>query len=55
VLPWLKEFSRHLALFLIAYGYLYILYFSEPRDPLALDLCVDGEFMLACLFLKGIF
>ena len=55
VLPWLKEFSRILALFLIAYGYLYILYFSEPRDPLALDLCVDGEFMLACLFLKGIF
>ena len=53
-LPWLEGPSRPLALFLIIYGYAYILYFSERRDPLALDLFVDGEWMLASLFLVGI-
>jgi len=55
VLPWLRDLNRLLVLALVAYGYAYILYFSQPRDPLALDLCVDGEFMLVCLILRGIF
>jgi 4-hydroxybenzoate polyprenyltransferase len=53
-LPWLEGPSRFLVLALIIYGYAYILYFSERRDPLALDFCVEGEWMLASLFLIGI-
>jgi 4-hydroxybenzoate polyprenyltransferase len=36
---------------LIVYGYAYILYFKEKRNPLALDFCVEGEWMLATVFL----
>ncbi len=36
---------------LIIYGYAYILYFKEKRNPLALDFCVEGEWMLATVFL----
>jgi len=53
-LPWFEGLSRFLILSLIIYGYAYILYFSERRDPLLLDLCVEGEWMLASLFLVGI-
>lgn len=36
---------------LIIYGYAYVLYFKEKRNPLALDFCVEGEWMLATAFL----
>ena len=53
-LPWFEGLSRFLVLSLIIYGYAYILYFRERRDPLLLDLCVEGEWMLASLLLVGI-
>lgn len=53
-LRWVDGLSRILVLALTFYGYFYILYFSEPRDPLALDLCVDGEFLIASLFVVAI-
>jgi 4-hydroxybenzoate polyprenyltransferase len=53
-LPWFEGLSRFLILSLIIYGYAYILYFHVRRDPLLLDLCVEGEWMLASLFLVGI-
>jgi 4-hydroxybenzoate polyprenyltransferase len=33
---------------MVLYGYAYILYFRERRNPLVLDLFVDGEWMYAC-------
>jgi 4-hydroxybenzoate polyprenyltransferase len=54
VLPWFGGLSKLLVLVLTIYGYAYIFYFREQRDPLALDLCVEGECMLASLFLIGI-
>jgi 4-hydroxybenzoate polyprenyltransferase len=54
VLPWFEGLSKLLVLVLTIYGYAYILYFCKRRDPLALDLCVEGECMLASLFLVGI-
>lgn len=53
-LPWFEGLTRLLVLSLVIYGYAYILYFRERRDPLLLDLCVEGEWMLASLFLVGI-
>lgn len=53
-LRWVDGLSRLLILSLTFYGYFYILYFGEPRDPLALDLCVDGEFLIASLFVVTI-
>lgn len=53
-LPWFEGLTRLLVLSLVIYGYAYILYFRERRDPLFLDLCVEGEWMLASLFLVGI-
>jgi len=42
---------RPLAAILVLFGFGYIVYFRERRNPLALDLCVEGEWMLAtCLF-----
>lgn len=38
-----------IALAMILYGYAYILYFRERRDPLVLDFFVDGEWMHACI------
>jgi len=35
----------------VVYGYGCILYFSTRRDPLILDLAVDGEWTLACISL----
>jgi 4-hydroxybenzoate polyprenyltransferase len=34
---------------MIVYGYVYILYFSKRKDPISLDIFVDGEWMLACI------
>jgi 4-hydroxybenzoate polyprenyltransferase len=34
---------------MVAYGYVYILYFSKKKSPFSLDLFVDGEWMLACI------
>ena len=34
---------------MVAYGYIYILYFSKKKNPILLDLFVDGEWMLACI------
>lgn len=51
ILPWFEGLSRLLVLALVIYGFAYILYFNEHRDPLALDLCVEGEWMLATLLL----
>ena len=53
-LPWFEGLTRLLVLSLVIYGCAYILYFRERRDPLFLDLCVEGEWMLASLFLVGI-
>ena len=53
-LPWFEGLTRLLVLSLVIYGYAYILYFRERCDPLFLDLCVEGEWMLASLFLVGI-
>jgi len=50
-LPFIEGSIRLLTLTLVAYGYAYILYFKERRDPLALDFCVEGEWMLASIFL----
>lgn len=36
---------------MIVYGYIYILYFSTKKKPVSLDLFVDGEWMLACVFI----
>jgi 4-hydroxybenzoate polyprenyltransferase len=37
-----------IAVAMILYGYSYISYFKERRNPLILDLFVDGEWMYAC-------
>jgi 4-hydroxybenzoate polyprenyltransferase len=45
-----------IAIAMVPYGYAYILYFRERRNPLVLDLFVDGEWMYACalfMTLKG--
>jgi len=47
---------RPLALIMVLYGYVYILYFSKRRSPIALDFFVDGQWMIAVvlfLVLKG--
>ncbi|MBN1236343.1 MAG: UbiA family prenyltransferase [Methanotrichaceae archaeon] len=47
---------RPLALIMVLYGYVYILYFSERRSPIALDFFVDGQWMIAVILfpvLKG--
>ncbi|VVB71609.1 UbiA prenyltransferase family protein [uncultured archaeon] len=54
VLPLFEGISWLLILTLVIYGYAYILYFRERRDPLALDFCVEGEWMLASLSLMAI-
>jgi 4-hydroxybenzoate polyprenyltransferase len=53
-LPSFKGIGIPLVLVLVIYGYAYILYFRERRDPLLLDLCVEGEWMLASLSLMAI-
>lgn len=51
LLPWLWLFgsAKALAEIMVAYGYAIILYFRKRRNPLALDLFVDGEWMIACI------
>jgi 4-hydroxybenzoate polyprenyltransferase len=54
LLPWLAfadNSIRPLAAILVIYGYAYILYFRVKRNPLALDFCVDGEWMLVTILL----
>jgi 4-hydroxybenzoate polyprenyltransferase len=41
--------ARFLATALITNGFVYIAYFGENINPMAMDLFVDGEWMLACL------
>lgn len=56
--PWLLFIDISLRLFsaiLIVYGYAYILYFRERRNPSALDLFVDGEWILATALLWALY
>jgi len=46
---------RLLTAMLVVYGYAYILYFRERRNPLALDFCVEGEWMLATIALVALY
>lgn len=49
-LPWLTMAPsgiRPFALALIVYGYFYILFFQKRRDPIMLDLLIDGEWVIA--------
>lgn len=60
LLPWLAFANvnvQPLAVLMVLYGYLYILYFRKKRNSLALDFFVDGEWILAgilLLALKGL-
>ncbi len=50
LIPLLFSAGNHLlAQIMVLYGYIFILYFRKRRNPLALDLFVDGEWMIACL------
>jgi 4-hydroxybenzoate polyprenyltransferase len=49
-LPWLTlvpSSIKPFALALIIYGYFYILFFQKRRNPIMLDLLVDGEWVIA--------
>lgn len=46
--------AKPLAVALVIYGYLYIIYFRERRNPLALDFFVEGEWMLMAALLSFI-
>lgn len=43
---------RPLAMILVLFGFGYIVYFRERRNPLILDFCVEGEWMLATCLLS---
>jgi 4-hydroxybenzoate polyprenyltransferase len=47
LLPGLMQIGSMLALIMVLYGYIYILYFAERRSPITLDLLVDGQWMMA--------
>lgn len=52
----LEGMLKPLALIMVLYGYINILYFSERRSPIALDFFVDGQWMIAVILfsvLKG--
>lgn len=52
LLPWLffaGSVMPPLALAMIFYGFMYIMYFRTRRDPLVLDFFVDGEWMHFCI------
>lgn len=54
LLPWLAfadNAVRPLAFILTIYGYAYILYLRKRRNPLALDILVEGEWMMATILL----
>lgn len=50
-LPFMHGEIRLLTIVLITYGYAYIVYFMKRIDPLMLDFLVEGEWMLATVFL----
>jgi 4-hydroxybenzoate polyprenyltransferase len=56
LLPWfLVGGSRELlAVIMIIYGYAIILCFRKRRSPLAMELFVDGEWLMACVLFFGI-
>jgi 4-hydroxybenzoate polyprenyltransferase len=56
LLSWLVvEGSREvLAAIMIVYGYAFILYFRKRRNSLAMELFVDGEWLIACLLFLAI-
>ncbi|MGB9902980.1 UbiA family prenyltransferase [Methanothrix sp.] len=43
--------GRGIALVLTLYGYAYIAYLRRRRDPVVLDMLVEGEWMMACVVL----
>lgn len=52
----LESYARFLAAALLLYGFIYMIYFGERKNPLAMDIFVDGEWMLAgllTLIIKG--
>lgn len=54
LLPWLAfadSAIRSLAFVLTIYGYAYILYLRQRRNPLVLDILVEGEWMMATILL----
>lgn len=57
LLPWLAFANvniQPLAVLMVLYGYLYILYFRKKRNSLALDFFVDGEWILAGILLLAL-
>lgn len=52
ILPFMHGEVRLFTAILIAYGYAYILYFMKIINPLELDFLVEGEWMLATVFLS---
>lgn len=55
LLPILTFMEGEVKLFMVAlvlYGYIYILYFRERRNPLTLDFFVDGEWTMGIALLK---
>lgn len=51
LLPWIMVggSSELLAAIMILYGYAFIMCFRKRRSPLAMELFVDGEWLMACL------
>jgi 4-hydroxybenzoate polyprenyltransferase len=60
LLPWLAYVGpslRTLAALMVIHGFAYIIYFRKPRSAIALDLFVDGQWMIVVLIfllLKGL-
>lgn len=57
LLPWLAFANvniQPLAVLMVFYGYLYILYFRKRRNSLVLDFFVDGEWILAGILLMAL-
>lgn len=51
ILPFMHYDAKLLTAILITYGYAYIIYFMDEINPMVLDFLVEGEWMLATLFL----
>ena len=45
----IEPMLRQLALAMILYGYVYIIYFAKSRSPISLDLLVDGQWIIASI------
>lgn len=56
LLSWLavQGYREVLAAIMIVYGYAFILYFRKRRNSLAMELFVDGEWLIACLLFLAI-